>query len=311
MGYSIYREHYGALKKMLRKRYTHGEASRQILEELLSKECVGRDADLSIFFNEEEYGASGRRVYFPKSPALLEMLWHSKMNVNANDLKGLPRCFSVAWPKGTAFNGVELEPCLVWLSTKQEKQDFFKEAAKKYVSPESIISTFEMAPDLMTITIFTSGINDRRSLNTISALEMSRFLNEGFSSESVKVIEPPDHDGDIEVTKRVQYATTKLVLRLLAYIVACPDAVVDGWPNCPVNGKPLAKGFTPSILSLPKEMDSTHDSPKMHWRNCHLRSYPRQPNGKRKPGIVFVKGHVVSGHMDPKTVLHKKTDSAA
>jgi len=93
------------------------------------------------------------------------------------------------------------------------------------------------------------------------------------------------------------------IFRLLVYIQACPEAVIDGHPDSvnPRKYDPRTKLIT--IGNPSASRFGTHASPEEHYRSFHFRRYPIQPDGSRRKGVVFVTGCTVNARTDPKTVI--------
>ena len=106
-----------------------------------------------------------------------------------------------------------------------------------------------------------------------------------------------------------QYVHLRLLLNLMVYATACPEAVYKGWP-VEFGTAPAFHKCDPTVLGspIPKGLDrgGTHASPIPHWRNPYFRQYPRRPDGTRKKGIVFVHGGMVNATLDPTTVKEKE-----
>jgi hypothetical protein len=103
-----------------------------------------------------------------------------------------------------------------------------------------------------------------------------------------------------------QYVTFRMLVHLMVYMKACPDAVSDGFPDGK-NERDLGyqkwMELSGTSVGLPERFTGSHESPVAHWRTWHFRSYPRKQDGTKRVGVVFVNAAVVGMEMkDPVTV---------
>jgi hypothetical protein len=105
--------------------------------------------------------------------------------------------------------------------------------------------------------------------------------------------------------RKHSFVVSRLAIRLMVYMRACENKVVEGYPE----GKHARDfgtkwtGLTPMIIHHPSGLiRNEHGSPEAHWRDWHFRSYPRRKDGTKKLGVVYVSGTVVNAELDPITV---------
>lgn len=301
----------GLSKKAAKKKDLVSEALKMFFESPQS----GLTLDACIVADEEDYIHHGRQVYIPQNKELVEMLWRSKMDIGLADLEDFPRCFTVAWPRGTVIDGVELSGCLVWFG-KQSARDNVAHMIEKWTGKSTkMVSTgsHKQKPDEYSFHLaFGQGSGVERWYARVSIPE--EWISECLVSaddldEKLGTYDSPFVKRLSSEELHKQYVLIRSVVNLMVYSTACPDAVMTGWPDG-VGSSPGTRGRKPNTLisPIPKEYENkggTHASPEPHFRNPHFRRYPIR-NGLRKKGIVFVSGCLVNAELEPMTIKNKK-----
>ena len=307
----VLRKAKGLSKKAAKKIDPVGEAMKLFFEDPRS----GLTLDAAVLADEEDFIRLGRRVYLPQNKELVEMLWRSNMDVTLSDIEHFPRCFSVAWPKGTVIDGVELSGCLVWFG-KHKERDEIAELMEEWTGQKTkMIRTGDYIGDDDEYSfhlVFAEGNNFERYYMRVSMPEA--WLAECLKSADDLENKLGDYDSPmvLSLTKEEthkQYVLVRSVINMMVYATACPDAVQMDWPEG-VGSSPQTRGRKPLTLAspIPKEYQrkgGTHASPEPHFRNPHFRRYPMR-NGSRKPGIVFVSGCLVNAELEPTTIKGKR-----
>ena len=261
-----------------------------------------------VLMDEEVYIKNKRRMYIPCSEKLVQTLWKAKMKVDVSDLTKFPRCFSVAWPKGVVIEGSELPACMVWFGRNKDKFEIAELMQKWIPIPFEYPQGYDMEQYFLSITFLNrEGIHIRCSIPEDwihLCLDSEACLEELYKGwEEIA-------DSLNEEELKQQYVLVRSVVHLMVYATACPDSIVDGWPPG-AGAKGVQKKGEPMILMAPK-IDKTsgghHESPEAHWRDWHFRSYPRRRDGAKRDGLVFVRGCMVAGDVDPKTVIQVQDD---
>lgn len=271
--------------------------------------------DLETLQSETDWVDLKAPTYFPESPEMLEMLWRAKMDVRTEDL-GLdefPRAFSIAWPD-CEIAGQRLKGCLVWWgSTKDraslidrfDKRIFGKTGVTTYLpqdgddSRSMHIYYMDDCPDSPTKeALYRVKVEGSRLAEWLSSAEEFEKRGKEFGTSPLVYSLT---EGESERT----YVMSRLAVRLMAYMRACPGKVREGFPE----GKGAREFETrwvatkPMVVGQPAGMLGGHGSPVAHWRTWHFRSYPVKKDGTKKAGLVFIDGTVVGSEVDPATVV--------
>jgi hypothetical protein len=101
------------------------------------------------------------------------------------------------------------------------------------------------------------------------------------------------------------YVMSRLAVRLMVYMRACPGRVRQGFPEGR-GAREFSTRWTspkPVFVGQPAGMCGGHGSPVAHWRTWHFRSYPTRKDGTKRSGVVFIGGTVVGAEIDPETVV--------
>jgi len=270
--------------------------------------------DLEALQSETDWIDLQAPTYFPESPEMLEMLWRAKMDVRTEDLEldKFPRAFSIAWPD-CEIAGQRLKGCLIWwgsvedrrvLIDKFDKRIFGKTGVTQYVPQagdnSKSMHVYYMDNDDASPTkeaLFRVKVEGDRLTEWLSSKE--EFEKRGREFGSTPLIFNLTQ-GESDRT----FVMSRLAVRLMAYMRACPGKVKEGYPT----GRGAREFNTrwtepkPIFVGQPAGMLGGHGSPCAHWRTWHLRSYPIKRDGTKKAGLVFVDGTVVGLELDPATV---------
>lgn len=286
--------------------------TRKTVEDLVAVQMRGAHVSeilLEDLATEKVWLDGGAVTYFVASSQVLKMLWDAKMDVRMEDmgLVSFPRAFAVAWPD-CEIDGVKLPGCLVGQGMNKvllkEMSDFYRERVGRNafvvgnVPDGFVLSAYYWGEKDSSIQSFTGGrpIVGGSLMEDIwtQALSSDKDFETAFKNRLSGGCEPLT-----STEMHQQYVLMKMLVRLMVYIKACPEAVTSGFPE----------GKDSRDLGYPKwiEMDGssvgwpggTHASPTAHWRTWHFRSYPRKMDGTKRDGVVFVSGTVVGLEMDP------------
>lgn len=290
---------------------------REVIGQCLSVPGATSTLEANALVDEESYFEEGCPMFFPESPALLEMLWRSKMQLKLNDLDmtRIPVSFSIAWPR-CEIAKAQMEGCLVSIQDGHQHSALLGKFGMKYfgyplsVDPSSVrFSEDEMS---LRITYFGQkggalGVPLLRCCIPSSVLERTlgdESAYDGFMRESdLKDVMLGVLDLDKE-EEHQQFVMARLVLCLLIYMQACPEHVRNGLPD----GRKEREFCSPysdidwKIIGAPSGLKGKHASPSSHWRTWHFRSYPLRKDGTKKKGAVYVNATMVNAEVDPVTV---------
>jgi hypothetical protein len=284
-----------------------------IISTTLSQPGMGLTLDAAIMMDEEDYIDDGCRMYFPESPALLEMLYRAKMDVTFDDIDWtkFPRAFSVSWPK-CEIDGVSPQGCLVWWGRKDDRTRLMGKFGRRYMGGPAIpVGGWRPDPDeiLMHITwgaetdkgptSYRVSIPQRFVKACLKSCETMDLLLGTYGGKEIQgVVEMNDEE------KHIQFTLSKLVIHLMVYMQACPEIVHSGYPT-PKGDRNYRSCFSGAVsgnvIGAPAGLGGTHASPSTHWRQWHFRSYPRRKDGTKRSGIVAVRGTIVNAEVDPVT----------
>lgn len=265
--------------------------------------------DFAVMLDEFAAIEGGQIMAFMESKELVDMLWSAKMDVDLEDidLSVLPRGFMVSWPD-MEVDGVKLRGCSVWVGRIAERDRSTRRYTRKYLGDElSVKYDADRDPTELAMSIcYTKEssvapvyvrctVPQRMIKEVISSEDGMKSLGD-YDSNLLGIIKLSDED------VKEQYVMAKLVIRMLAYITACPQFVVDGFPRGQkarnYSSRNLGKR-SGIVVSYPRPQGI---SKKAHWRGCHIRSYPKRKDGSKKPGVVFVEGTMVNSDVEPVTV---------
>lgn len=321
--YDIYRELRETMGRVLRK--VRGISQKRIkrdgidltamaLRFFFSRPGACQTLDAAILADEEDYGANGRQVYVPETRRLVEALWRATCNVRMEDLV-VPRVFSVAWPKGTVIDGVEMKGCLVWCGTR-EQRDELGPMMEKWTGYETRLmgtGQHKASPHEREFhLIFSQGARDDTKQYLRVSIPESWMAECLMSAEDMERKLPGYKWAALPSTvdeRHQQYVLVRCVIQLMVYASACPGLIRDGWPDSMGSTK-ILQDKQPQTLMFPDVQghDGTHASPRAHLRSWHFRSYPRRRDGSRKKGVVFVRTAMVGAKVEPHTIKEKESN---
>lgn len=270
-----------------------------------------------VLTDEQSYFGEGSRIYFPESKELLQQLWDAHMELLPGDIQaaGVPSAFTVAWPRDAVIDGIRLPGCLIWWSNGACRNKQRDDMLRKFgADPRSVtICGSHLAPEQRGLFITFLGSKGGSCRSSIPEDKLEVCLR---SIEDMTAVGPYKDLGLDPLLEQLGdeeqhqiWVLLRLVTRLLVYITACPQAVVDGWPTG-ASHKDAGSGFN-RVWSPVRIQDVTHGhghgSPIMHWRRWTFRKYPIRKDGSRQDGLVFVHGTLVGATVDPKTVTTLET----
>jgi len=271
-----------------------------------------------VFTDEQAYFAEGSRIYFPESKELLQQLWDAHMELLPGDIQaiGVPSAFTMAWPRDAVIDGIPLPGCLIWWSNGTRRDQQRDALLQKFgVDPRDVmICGSHLAPEQRGLSITFLGAKGGSCRSSIPEEKLEvclRSLDDIEAMEPYKGLglDPPLEQLGPEENHQI-WVLLRLVTRVLVYIMACPQAVVDGWPRG-VDHKAAGSGFN-KVWAPQRIQNVTHGhygSPIMHWRRWTFRKYPIRKDGSRQSGLVFVHGTLVGAKVDPKTVITLETQT--
>ena len=279
-----------------------------------------RTIESNVLIDEEVYCNNGRRMYFPESPALLEMLWKAKMNLDLDDLDMdlIQPGFTVSWPR-CEIDGAKLRGCLVTVLTGNQYQKIFNGFGLKYLNGPlgRVEPTGKIPKDVRTLhvsywgeepevtgepALYRCGVPNMFVANCLkSEGNFNKFMEMFPLKGAMHRVEDLD-----EKEVHQQFVITRLLIHLMVYMQACPEHVHDGLPE----GRKEREFKSPhatlkgTVIGAPEGLKGTHASPEAHWRNWHFRSYPRRRDGTKRKGAIKIDGTMVNAGIpiDPKTV---------
>jgi len=304
----------GADKQMKRIMRAPGWSD-EVMKRSFELPSVSKTIDAAVLLDEFQWEKRGSSILFPESTDLCEMLWRAKMNIKQDSLEEFPESFVVSWPRNTVVNGYTLPPIMVTWCSFNDRNDIFSQFKNKYLNPLTGRSSQDgYSRDMkilhMTYSLphdgpeggnmyFRSSVPHARVTEVLESnkvmYDIGVYSDNGMTSDDLK--------GD-EVD--LQWTLERLVLHLLVYMQACPDAVKPGWPDN-VKERHFRKKNSPTPkptkIGGPKMPKGTHAGPIPHWRDAHARSYPIRKDGTRKKGVIWVCGCVVAAKVDPTTIV--------
>lgn len=277
--------------------------------------------EANILMDEEAYVERGCRMYFPESAALLEMLWGgARMDLDLADLDmdRIPPVFSVAWPK-CEIDGAQMRGCLVVIMTGNQYNELCSRFGRRYLGSDiARVKLVDRIPDdILGLHLTYWQPQEKGDPMLVRCCVPDTGIKECFSSES-GYREFMESFGNLRLLGAVgldeqethqNYVMSKLVLRLMVYMQACPEHVHYGLPDGHKDRdfKSPYEEITTCRVGVPAGLVGTYASPSVHWRTWHFRSYPVRKNGTKRKGAVFVKGTVVNADVDPQTVEDETT----
>lgn len=289
------------------------DMTEEAMKYFFSRPGASQTLDAAILADEEDYALQGRHVYVPENSSLVETLWRATCNVRLADLTDFPRAFSVAWPKGTVIDGVEMRGCMVWFGTREERNELGP-MMEKWTGCETRLkdtSEHKKSPNEREFhLVFSHGKSDKDRQYLRASVPESWMVECLSSVENMERKLPAYACAALQSTpdeRHQQYVLVRCVIQLMVYMMACPGSVRDGWPDG-VGATKILQGKRPKTLVFPEQGESsgTHASPRMHMRSWHFRSYPRRCDGSRRDGVVFVRTAMVGARVEPHTIREKK-----
>lgn len=274
--------------------------------QLLKPEEAMVGEDLKQGFMEALWEDTGKITIFPQDEEFLEFLHDARMDVGGTDIdvEQIPSVFAIAWPKSFEIDGHRPPPCLVFSERfngiSRVFIELFRKQVDKYIIGEDVKKDMDasLVADILRDDEICIAIDDREGW-CISEI-LSDDIGNWFDRAQQRVAEAPS-----AMNKRA-YLATSMALRCIVYMQTFPEKVVKGYPDDVLGrlGKIPVADIQPMHLKSPAiHKKGTHDSPKTHMRRWHFRRYPRQPDGSRKKGSVFVHGCIVNEELDPRTVI--------
>jgi len=286
-----------------------------LVSKYISMPGANRTLDAAVMLDEMEWLDTNCRTYFPESADLLQTLWRAKMDVSMEDLKlaSFPRAFVVNWP-ACSIDGSPLRGCMVWMGNGHERIAALRRFGIRYMGgPATPIGAME-DPDEILMQVSYMGAKKELGITPIFRCSIpGRLLKACLKSDKDFVSHLHTYNdggvvGAIPLTETEwcqQYVVARSVIHLMVYMKACPEVVRDGYPagrRGKEFGMPWMPDMSPTSIAAPVPR-GTHDSPMVHWRDWHFRTFPRKHDGNKKAGFVFVKGTMVNAEtIDPKTV---------
>ena len=262
-----------------------------------------------------------RPVIFIESAQLVQHIWNLRVDVDPDVLDQFEmRSFAIAAPLGSTIGGHPMGPYLV------SKQNFHErsEAWMNFVLDTQDVGS--RPPILLDKDPQATG--EERVLhvlrNDIRTYEMQRvtippvYLRDSLlNPDSMQNTLGTYKDGDTRSTfdlsaeeNDYMWAAARFAVNLMVYCIAAPHRLVEGLPNrfSLTEGMIDQHNTRPMFLDAPPapQGGGTHASPTEHWRNYHIRRYPRRKDGTRRLGFIEIDGTLVCGDRDLRTTVADK-----
>ena len=313
------------------------EAFRQAVSEQF------RPADfppLSINVAEWLWRKNGSRMYFPQSVKLLKMLWAAQIDITMTDLglSSIPQAIAFAMPcestdsrqKGGSlllhgkaselirlcrkfhdgFYHPALQPIDCKVLEHLADEHVFLLTFSQQNGPGRTTHTQSMFPTSMLDVCLRSPNEFHRLMSEYVQTEIQ--LHKEASPELVPSLRNCEEASLTNVSQsewQDLHLNLTLVVRLLAYMRACPEQVRDGFPEGESAREYSSQWFRPTPVRIlsPKGLDESDErdernGPRPHYRSCYFRRYPTRSDGSRQKGILFIPGTFVNAHIDPHTI---------
>ena len=273
--------------------------------------------DMAILI-EEYFWLQNKKVIFPDSVTLLNRLLKASTRIkNSTQLFGKDfESFSLAFPREFKINNLPSTGVLVTILSHAQRQqisnDFFKWITAKTINTKYFSETI--------ICLSYNYPNDNKQMYSRAIIPVpiiDKLLNAPTPDDYYKILGGFSDNiiGSIPLNvseAAYQQTIAKLVLAILVYKKANPDALIHGFPT---KKKPKLNGFAvKNYESLNLKMPTNiHSSPQEHYRSWTFRQLfaPRYYQGEYaalEPGsrIVFVNETFVNmKNVDPNTLIER------
>jgi hypothetical protein len=233
---------------------------------------------------------------------MVSTLADTNMRCDETSLRNVPETFEVRWPKGATYKGVTLVPVLCEYISLKDKLSVCNDMWVEVMSfPNKAWLDEEKMGAGRSLTVNLDCRVDESGddfATTLHSRDMADYL--------MGKKEMPTHHEMTDDHKHLLEAHLEAVLKLLVYMDGCPRFVANCFPGA-INAEQRINHVRPQTIEpppRPAHKGGTHASPEGHWRNLHLRRWPKRKDGTRLPGTMEIKGVWVGGKgVDPKTVL--------
>jgi len=255
---------------------------------------------------------SDHRLYLPSSRSLLDALWRAKMDLTMEDFDPPCKSFMIAFPRGYIVNGIKLPGVLVTFASGEDRREVFNAYSQKFYEDDKVQYSPGQGSNRPNLHITYQCTNNTEQYMRFSIPDdeiahclcsaEAMYERIGMYDQGEMLMLEPNED-DI----KAQYVIARMVVNLIVYIQACPEAVLDGFPDN-FNASYTKSRYMPptqdTVIGNPD--GKTQETPGEHWRAWHFRRHPKRKDGTRKNGPVFVRGTMVNADIKPKTVTRKK-----
>jgi hypothetical protein len=339
--YDVFRPIYMDIAQLIKKELKHDRAacqemfgkpwsdvSREELETRAMEESVKaaryKEASLNaldtpgidgvVAMEEWYWNHSGRHVYFPL-PGLLNRLYDSKIDIDMADFSLPQHSFTLAVPRGEVVGGMKIPGFMVVFADRQTKKSIGTDFGNAiYGNPIEVkTAAGDEEGEALFITYRQEDCYIARASSPLS--RVSKLLSgaqDRPESEVMKEVLPAyEAPGVYELSEEecaVQFRMFKSVVNLAVYMKACPNSVVDGYPEMLNTGALPLRNPRPTAVGTAHFEPVARSGPAPHWRRWHFRRYPIRKDGTRREGVVHVEGAMVGPRQSPHTVKKATND---
>lgn len=263
------------------------------------QECNASRIALMIMIDECQYEFSGSHMLFVETPELCELLVKAKVRPEGMNMKLPYDSFIVNVPRGLTVDGVELQPFIVSLMTKELRARARRSVIKKAgMDPETCVWDNPWG------TKYPEGIsvamNDGRAFIrvTVPFDKLNECLtDDGNLSGQLGNYLDTEHRLDAGDSRKLQLGL-RLLCGLCAYLEVKPELLRDGMPGGMAHRDLPDRGMIrgPESFMTVREPEGMRNSQGVcvHLRNWHFRRYPIKTDGTRTAGWVFVNETLVN-----------------
>lgn len=261
-----------------------------------------------VCMEEWHWNQSGRHVYFPL-PGLLDRLYEAKIDIDPNAFELPHHTFTVAVPHGETVGGMEIPGFMVVFADRETKKELGRDFGNTlYGKPVEVqTGAGDDEGEALFLTYRQNEVYIARASTPLSRIEV--LLQEAQDRPESEVIQEvlPAYDapGIIQLSEEeaaIQFRMIKSVINLAVYMKACPDSVVDGYPEMINTGSLPIPNPRATAIGVQHFEPVSRSGPRSHWRRWHFRRYPIRKDGSRRPGVVHVEGAMVGPRQSPHTV---------
>lgn len=286
----------------------HGKKlTRKDATDFLHSSMLRIDPDLGtintrILIDEWQWERTGRKTIFVDSATLPEMVYSIPIRGGFDHI--LPRWKGIrafAFPNGAKVNGVELPGALFSFMDGEERHRLVDRYLETYCLEDVHLSSRDMAPAIR----LSSNVNQFSYHTAVPLEDLNEMLSDPDWLDRHKIHDILYEVAYTEKERLIQSTVIRVVLGIIAYATAFPEALREGLPKAKPKelGKiVLEKNFNPMTLTGPS---AEHSHRAMHFRQGHFRvlanqRFKRDENGQIR--VVYVREAIVGGKLEAQTV---------